>query len=201
MSTGGQRWAGELYEELATRRARFSERLDGEPGATDMRTRIETFLYYEARLLDELQFDRWLELLTEDCVYWVPIDPHGGDARREVSIHLHDKRRLEDYIIKLRTGWAHSQIPQSRTSRQISNVEVWGAGDGDSYDVRATFALWEYRRTVGTEVPGGREIGLRGFAGAVEYELVHSGNGWLIRDKIVRLLNSDAAFANPSFLL
>ena len=41
---------------------------------------IEDFFHAEADLLDEREYDRWLELLTEDIVYWMPM-------RRNVSWH------------------------------------------------------------------------------------------------------------------
>ena len=33
---------------------------------------ICTFLYREARLLDDRQWDEWLELYAEDVEYWMP---------------------------------------------------------------------------------------------------------------------------------
>jgi hypothetical protein len=34
---------------------------------------VEQFLYREARWLDERRFHEWLELLTEDIRYWMPV--------------------------------------------------------------------------------------------------------------------------------
>ena len=34
---------------------------------------IEQFLYREVRLLDNRQFHEWLELLTDDVRYWMPL--------------------------------------------------------------------------------------------------------------------------------
>ena len=34
---------------------------------------VEQFLYREARLLDERRFYDWLELLTDDVRYWMPV--------------------------------------------------------------------------------------------------------------------------------
>jgi benzoate/toluate 1,2-dioxygenase beta subunit len=188
-----------LYEAL-TRRARTTraERRSGEP---ELRPVAETVLHREARLLDNGHLDDWLSLFTEDGVYWVPINPAGGDPRAEVSIHLHDLRRLGDYIAKLRTGWAHSQMPQSRTRRLVANVDAWPGEAADTLDVASTVVIWEYRRTVGTEVPGGREMDVRPFAASCDYVLQADGAGWRIKLKIVNLVNSDAGFANLSFLL
>ncbi len=32
------------------------------------------FVIHEARLLDELRFDEWLDLFTEDGRYWMPLE-------------------------------------------------------------------------------------------------------------------------------
>ena len=34
---------------------------------------IERFLYTEAELLDQRRFEEWLDLLTEDIHYWMPM--------------------------------------------------------------------------------------------------------------------------------
>src|SRR5204862_42120 len=82
------------------------------------------------RLLDQLKFDEWLALYAPECIYWVPSTPEIGDPRREVSISFDDRRRMEDRIYRLRTGYAWSQAPKSRTVRLISNVAVFAAGNG-----------------------------------------------------------------------
>jgi len=188
-----------LYDALAER-ARES-RAERRAGVPELRPQAETFLYREARLLDGGHLDDWLELFADDGIYWVPINPFGGDPRTEVSIHLHDVRRLGDYIAKLRTGWAHSQMPQSRTRRLVANVDAWPGDEPGTLSVASTTMIWEYRRTVGTEVPGGREMDVRPFAASCDYVLTEVAGDWRIKWKIVNLVNSDAGFANLSFLL
>ncbi len=34
---------------------------------------IEQFLYREARMLDNRQYHAWLDLLTDDVRYWMPV--------------------------------------------------------------------------------------------------------------------------------
>ena len=36
------------------------------------RSAVEDFLYAEAGLLDNRQFEEWMDLFTDDAVYWVP---------------------------------------------------------------------------------------------------------------------------------
>ena len=35
-------------------------------------SRVEQFLFQEARLLDERRFEEWLSLFSDDGVYWIP---------------------------------------------------------------------------------------------------------------------------------
>src|SRR6202165_872894 len=96
--------------------------------APDVRDRFRMLVEREARLLDQLRFDEWLAMYAPECIYWVPTTPAGGDPRREVAISFDDRRRMEDRIFRLRTGYAWSQAPRSRTVRMISHVEVFATG-------------------------------------------------------------------------
>src|SRR5438874_13834469 len=86
-----------------------------------VRDQFRLLIEREARLLDQLRFDEWLAMYAPECIYWVPGTPEGGDPRREIAICFDDRRRMEDRIYRLRTGYAWSQAPKSRTVRMISN--------------------------------------------------------------------------------
>ena len=59
------------------------------------RHKIESFLYREARLMDEHAYDEWLALWTDDALYWVPCNEDDFDPERHVSIVYENKARLE----------------------------------------------------------------------------------------------------------
>ena len=105
-----------LYRELI---ANFSDWQDDDRAVTDVAIRDEfrRLLEREARLLDQLRYDDWLAMYASECVYWVPSTPNAGDPRREIAIMFDDRRRLEDRIYRMRTGFAWSQAPASRTVR------------------------------------------------------------------------------------
>ena len=94
-----------------------------------MRDEFRRLLEREARLLDQLRYDDWLAMYAPECVYWVPSTPQAGDPRREIAIMFDDRRRLEDRVYRLRTGFAWSQAPASRTVRLITNVEVFATAE------------------------------------------------------------------------
>ena len=155
-----------------------------------VRDHFRRLLEEEARLLDELKFDEWLALYAPECIYWVPATPRGGDPRREVAISFDDRRRLEDRIYRLRTGYAWSQAPKSRTVRMISNVEVFAAERSNIRMVRSNFLISEFR------VDGTRY--LSGWCG---HRFVQSGQSWQIQVRQVNLIDCDQNLRNPSIIL
>ena len=147
------------------------------------------FLHQEARLLDEGRLEDWLVLFAEECLFWVPGSP-GGDPRREVAVCFDDRRQLEGRIYRLRTGYAWSQVPPSRTSRIVSNVEAFGGAGEAVCMVRSTFLI--------TELRNGET---RTFAGWNAHRLARHVNGWRILVKQVNLIDCDQNLRNPSVLL
>jgi 3-phenylpropionate/cinnamic acid dioxygenase small subunit len=144
----------------------------------------------EARLLDQLRFDEWIALYVPECLYWVPTTPQGGDPRREVAISFDDRRRMEDRIFRLRTGYAWSQAPKSRTVRMVSNVEVFATEHDAVRMVRSNFLISEFR------VDGARY--LSGWCG---HRFVLQGGCWLIAVRQVNLIDCDQNLRNPSMIL
>jgi benzoate/toluate 1,2-dioxygenase beta subunit len=175
-----------LYQRLSDFAAsRFA---DAGPSDPSLRPGVQCALYHEARLLDDRQYRPWLSRFTDDCIYWIPLDLQG-DPRRQVSYFLDDRRRLEDRVGLLETGWAHAQIPPSRTCRIVGNVEGWPLDDGDVL-ARCSVITWEHRR--------GR---LTPFASRNDYVLAAVGAEWRIRFKIVGLVDSDGDVRKFSFIL
>jgi len=154
------------------------------------RDRFRLLLETEARLLDQLRFDEWLALYAPECLYWVPTTPAAGDPRREVSISFDDRRRMEDRIYRLRTGYAWSQAPKSRTVRMISNVEVFATGRETVRMVRSNVLISEFR------VDGTRY--LSGWCG---HRFVQRDGRWLIEVRQVNLIDCDQNLRNPSIVI
>lgn len=88
----------------------------------DLLRATQRLLFREARLLDEGQLEQWLELFTDDALYWVPIAE--GDTDREPSIVYDDRQRMGERVYRLLKTPAYSQIPASRTIRHVTNVEL-----------------------------------------------------------------------------
>jgi benzoate/toluate 1,2-dioxygenase subunit beta len=153
------------------------------------RQQVETFLYLEARRMDEHAYDDWLALWADDALYWVPANRDDIDPEREVSIVYADRPRLEDRIARLKSGAAYAQDPPSRMRRIVSNVEVEEEADGEII-VYANFLLTELRRHRQTM-----------FAGRTIHKLRPEQGSFKIVSKKVELLNNDEVIDNLSFLI
>jgi len=158
-----------------------------EAALRDICTRL---LAREARLLDARRYDEWLSMFAPECLYWVPASEDGGDPRREVAVAFDDRRRLEDRVFRLGSDYAWSQQPGSRTSRLVSNVEVFATRDPDFVMTRSNFLITEFQAG-----------DYRTWAGWYGHRLRWTGEDWEIRVKQVNLINYDQNLRNPSITL
>ena len=155
------------------------------------RSDVEDFLYREARLLDTARFEEWLDLFTDDALYWVPAGKDDIDPSQHVSIIHDDKAAMATRIKRLRSGFAFSQDPASRVHRLISNVEVTGPKEGSSiFEVNCMMLLVELarkRQTIHTA--------------RCEFTLDRSAAVWRIRRKKVNLLRNGEVLESTPFLI
>ena len=178
-----------LYRELLVN---FSDWQDDARAVTDVAIRdaFRQLLEREARFLDQLRYEDWLKMYAAECIYWVPSTPGAGDPRREISVMFDDRRRLEDRVYRLRTGFAWSQAPASRTVRMISNVEVFATAKDETRMLRSNFLISEFW--------GDETRVLTGWAG---HRVVRDGAQWRIQAKQVNLIDCDQCIRNPSIIL
>jgi 3-phenylpropionate/cinnamic acid dioxygenase small subunit len=95
---------------------------------------VEDFYYHEADLLDGRRFRDWLDLLTEDITYFMPIRRNvkfGQHETREntklgegISWFDEDKWTLTKRVEQILTGVHYAEEPLSRISHMISNVQI-----------------------------------------------------------------------------
>jgi 3-phenylpropionate/cinnamic acid dioxygenase small subunit len=178
-----------LYRELI---ANFTDWQRDERAVADaaIRDQFRVLLEREARLLDQLRYEEWLALFSRECIYWVPSTPNAGDPRREVAVMFDDRRRLEDRVYRLRTGYAWSQAPASRTVRLVTNVEVFATELDSVRMVRSNFLIHEFW--------GDETRFLSGWSG---HRFAHQDGRWEIVAKQVNLLECDQSIRNPSIIL
>lgn len=159
------------------------------------RSDAESFLYNEAALIDSRDFNGWLELFTDDALYWVPNVVE--DPAREPSILYENKARIEERVYRLLETPAYAQIPPSRTIRTVSNVRVAESGE-ETATLLCNTVIHEMR--LGDE----NQVGLgepRWFAASCQYDLKRVTESWRISLKKVWILQREAALYNLTFIL
>ncbi len=113
---------------------------------------VEEFLFVEAELLDSRRYQEWLEILTDDIHYWMPIrrTTQAKDVHLEftklggMALFNDDKRVLTMRVERLLGGRAWAEDPPSRTRRLITNVRIVDV-DGDDITVHCNFKLYRTR--------------------------------------------------------
>jgi benzoate/toluate 1,2-dioxygenase beta subunit len=96
---------------------------------------VRDFLYREVRYLDDKQWDDWLEMYAVDASFWMPSwddnDELTEDPQREISLIWYGNRTgLEDRIFRIKTERSSASIPDTRTSHNLSNIELLEQADG-----------------------------------------------------------------------
>ena len=112
-------------------------------------TAICAFLYREARLLDDRQWDDWLSCYAPDVTYWMPAwddnDQTTEDPQSEISLMFYPNREgLEDRVFRIKTERSGASTPEPRTSHAVQNVELV-EDRGAEIDVRYNFHTLNHR--------------------------------------------------------
>ncbi len=117
-----------------------------------LRSRIETFYYDEAALLDAHNYEEWVRLFSDDTHYFMPI--RRTRLRRELHKEFtqpgemaffdDDKAILVGRWKKVADGTSWAEDPPSRTRHLITNVRVV-ADRGDELDVESNFHVYRTR--------------------------------------------------------
>ncbi|MGH7842554.1 MAG: aromatic-ring-hydroxylating dioxygenase subunit beta [Candidatus Binataceae bacterium] len=150
---------------------------------------VESFLYREARLMDENAYAEWLALWDHDALYWIPAGAEDIDPARQVSTAYDNRQRLEARVRRLQSGNAHAQSPPSRLRRVVSNIEIEETAGGEII-TNSNFVLGEVRR-------GKQDV----FIGRSLHKLRRADGDFKIFFKKVTLVNNDEYIDNLTFLV
>ncbi|MDI5920892.1 benzoate 1,2-dioxygenase small subunit [Halomonas sp. LR5S13] len=143
---------------------------------------IQAFLYREARLLDDRQWDAWLECYRQDAEFWMPAwdddDQLTRDPEAEISLIYYPNREgLEDRVYRIKTERSGASTPEPRTTHQITNLEVLKE-EGDTVKLRFNWHTLSHRYKKTDS-----------YFGSAFYTLDVSGESPLITRKVVQLNN------------
>jgi benzoate/toluate 1,2-dioxygenase subunit beta len=110
---------------------------------------VRAFLYKEARLLDDRQWDEWVELYSPKAQFWMPAwdddDQLVEDPQSQISLIYYSNRDgLEDRVFRIKTERSGASTPEPRTSHNIANVEIL-ARRGGEIDLRFNWHTLSHR--------------------------------------------------------
>jgi len=160
-----------------------------------LRLEIEDFLWEEADLLDEFRYEEWLDLLTDDISYWMPIrqnvpsremEDELTDEELEPSWFTDDKETLKARVGQIRTHVHWADEPFSRISHVISNVRILGWTGPDEVRVKSRFVFYRNRHADEESTFIGKRIDT----------LRRVGGGWKIARREIYLDESVLLFKN-----
>ena len=155
------------------------------------RDHLIDYVYEEARMIDDGQFDEWLSLWTEDGYYWMPLDYKQEDAKHVTSLMHEDGFLRKLRVERLKGERTFSQKPKSRGHHLLQRpfVDLMDHDNG-LFVTHTPFHYVETRLDEQTLL-----------AANARHELVLDGGDLKMRLKRVDLLNSDAAFGNIQLFL
>jgi len=141
-----------------------------------LRASVEDFYYDEAEMLDQFRLRDWLNILTDDIKYRIPIRTNRTvpalsaiDMSESDMLLDEDKRTLTQRVVRLETGRAWAEEPRSRSRHLITNVRVRPATRDNEFIATSNFIAYRNRLEVEQDFfVGTREDILRLDAGAIK---------------------------------
>jgi 3-phenylpropionate/cinnamic acid dioxygenase small subunit len=143
-----------------------------------LRASVEAFQNREIALLQDGRYDEWLELVTEDIRYWMPVV--SVRASREAMVGQDGElawfddtlETLRLRVERLKTGLAVEESVPSRTRYFVQNLEITATADRSEARVVSNYLVYRTRREKQENYfVGGREDLLRQVNG--EWKLAH----------------------------
>ncbi|MFJ7509469.1 aromatic-ring-hydroxylating dioxygenase subunit beta [Peribacillus simplex] len=117
-----------------------------------LKCEFEQWLYDEAQLLDDIEFDDWFDLMHPSLRYQMPVRVNKeGVERPDYSTDMFtfndDIELLRLRVDRLKTDYAWAEIPPSRTRRFVSNVRVKEYVEGEKAVVKSYLLIYRSRST------------------------------------------------------
>jgi len=124
-------------------------------------------------LLDEWRLPEWLELFTDDAIYYVPATDLAVDASPDNNLFYvaDDRFRLSERVKRLMKRTAHAEFPHSRTRHLVSNVRI-RKRIGEDLEVSSAFITYRTKDGV-TDT----------YFGSNRYRLVPGNGTFKIKEK------------------
>ena len=106
----------------------------------NVKNEVAELINWETTLLDRRDWDAWVDLFSEDAVYWVPswADEEQTVSEPETQLNLmyfRNRGGIEDRVFRIETRDSYASLPLDRTVHIVSNILVSGI---DADEITAT---------------------------------------------------------------
>lgn len=160
-------------------------------GPVVLHHRVSQFIFRELDLLDNRQWQEWLDLFSEEAVYWAPATHDQPDPHSHVSLIFDDDLLRKVRVARYETPYAFSLQPFPRSSHLVSNILLEGNGSGEPPDdviaVSARFLMTEFQKNAPVY-----------YSGAYHYELLPQDGDFKIKLKKAVLVNCEGPQVSSS---
>ena len=155
------------------------------PKATSPATQhaVEQFLYCQAEILDGKRWQDYVDLFTDDGVYWMPPEPSHKTWDGMPAIFAEDKNVMTVRMKRVLHPDAWSQRPLWGTNHVVGNVIIEKESPNGDVVARSRFHMMELRRD-----------SVRHFAGGYVHHLMRQGNDLRIKRQRVDMANAQATY-------
>ena len=150
---------------------------------------VSEFMWREAEILDNRQYQEWLNLWEADGLYFVPIERDVDDYANVLNFAYDNAAMRKMRVARLTSRFSMSATASSTTVRTTSRFVVKEQNENEM-TIRAAQHLADYRRD-----------NLQMIAADIEAVLRLTPDGLKYVKKIVRLANSDDAVSGFAYLL
>ena len=95
----------------------------------DLEREVAALINREAMLLDRHRWAEWIDLYSEDAVYWVPSwaseEETTTDPETQLNlIYLRNRGGLEDRVFRIESRDSYASVPLDRTVHVIGNILI-----------------------------------------------------------------------------
>ncbi len=167
-----------MTKQKYTRQAKPGPKVTG----LDSLRAVEQFLYTQSELLDSKHWQSYIDLFSDDGVYWMPVHAEQTEWEGSPSIFAEDKPMMQVRLGRVTHPNAWSQAPMWATNHVIGNVRIESESAREVV-VRSRFHMMELRRD-----------SIRHFGGTYQHTLIKSKGGFAIKLQRVDLFNGQAPF-------
>lgn len=141
---------------------------------------FEQWLYKEAQLLDDIDFDAWFNLMHKSLSYQMPVRVNKEGTERpdyaeDMFCFDDDIDLLKLRVDRLKTDYAWAEIPPSRTRRFVSNVKLETYVPEQKASVNSYLLLYRSRST---------DIHHDIISGERRDELIYENGGWKLSKRV-----------------